>query len=127
MMLNIPYTLTFDEKFTPHIKDMGVDVPVATLSDGEQMRIDLVVLVALFKLLKRKYPSINILTIDESISSLDTLTSGAVLQFLTDFAEDYNLNCFIVSHTELLIDNFTEMIEVEKVNGFSQMTLTKLV
>ena len=127
LLLNFPYTLAFDDKFNPHIKDMGTEVQVETLSDGEQTRVDFVVLCALFKLLKRKYPSINILTIDESISTLDTVNSGAVLSFLCDFALENDLNCFIVSHTDLFIDNFNEMIEVEKVNGFSHITKTDLI
>lgn len=126
ILLNFPYTLEFDEKFNPHLKDMAQEVQVETLSDGEQTRVDLVVLCSLFKLLKRKYPSINILTIDESISTLDPMNSGAVLAMLTDFAMEHDLNCFIVSHTDLFMDNFQEMIEVEKVNGFSQLTKTEL-
>lgn len=126
ILLNFPYTLTFDEKFNPHLRDMAQDVQVETLSDGEQTRVDLVVLCSLFKLLKRKYPSINILTIDESISTLDPMNSGAVLAMLTDFAMEHDLNCFIVSHTDLFMDNFQEIIEVERVNGFSQFTKSEL-
>lgn len=127
IMLNFPYTLTFDEKFTPHIKDLGVDVQVETLSDGEMTRVDLVVLCSLFKLLKRKFPSINILTLDESVSTLDPVNSGSVLSFMSAFAMENDLNCFIVSHTDLYLENFDEIIEVEKVNGFSTITVNKTV
>lgn len=127
IMLNFPYTLTFDEKFSPHIKDLGVDVQVETLSDGEMTRVDLVVLCSLFKLLKRKFPSINILTLDESVSTLDPVNSGNVLAFMSAFAMENDLNCFIVSHTDLYLENFDEIIEVEKVNGFSSLTVNKTV
>lgn len=127
IMLNFPYTLTFDEKFTPHIKDLGVDVQVETLSDGEMTRVDLVVLCSLFKLLKRKFPSINILTLDESVSTLDPVNSGNVLAFMSAFAIENDLNCFIVSHTDLYLENFDEIIEVEKINGFSTLTVNKTV
>lgn len=127
IMLNFPYTLSFDEKFTPHIKDLGVDVQVETLSDGEMTRVDLVVLCSLFKLLKRKFPSINILTLDESVSTLDPVNSGSVLAFMSAFAMENDLNCFIVSHTDLYLENFDEIIEVEKVNGFSNITVNKTV
>lgn len=127
IMLNFPYTLSFDEKFTPHIKDLGVDVQVETLSDGEMTRVDLVVLCSLFKLLKRKFPSINILTLDESVSTLDPVNSGSVLAFMSAFAMENDLNCFIVSHTDLYLENFDEIIEVEKVNGFSNITVNKAV
>ena len=94
---------------------------VETLSDGEQTRIDLVVLLSLYKLLKRKYSSINLLTIDEVVSSLDVENSAKVMQFLKVFAEENNINVFIVSHTNLDLDEFDEVIEVEKTNGFSRI------
>ena len=94
---------------------------VETLSDGEQTRIDLVVLLSLYKLLKRKYSSINLLTIDEVVSSLDVENSAKVMQFLKVFAEENNINVFIVSHTNLDLDEFDEVIEVEKMNGFSRI------
>ena len=71
LQLNIPYILEFDNKFDPHIKDLGNELDPATLSDGEMARIDLTVFCSLFKLLKRRYPSINTFTLDEVISTLD--------------------------------------------------------
>lgn len=120
-MLSFPYTLEFDSKFDPHLKDLGTEVATETLSDGEMTRVDIVILCSLFKLLKRRYPSINILNLDETVSSLDSTTSGAVLDFLKKFASDNNLNTFIVSHTDLYLENFDEIIEVDKNNGFSFM------
>lgn len=122
IMLNFPYILEFDSQFDPHIKDLGKEISVETLSDGEMTRVDLVILCSLFKILKRKYPSINILSLDESVSTLDNVTSGAVLSFLNNFAMENNLNCFIVSHTELYLENFEKIFSVEKVNGFSTLT-----
>ena len=74
-LLNFPYQLEFDSKFQPILKDIGTVLPPETLSDGEMTRVDMVVLCSLFKLLKRKYPSINIFSIDELISFLDTENS----------------------------------------------------
>lgn len=82
IQLNIPYGLEFDSKFDPHLKDLGNELDPVTLSDGEMTRVDIVVLCSLFKLLKRRYPSINTFTLDEVISTLDNSNSGAVLEFL---------------------------------------------
>ena len=124
-LVNFPYQLEIDTKFEPHLKELGVELTPESLSDGEETRVDLVVLCSLFKLLKRRFPSINILSIDEVISTLDNETSGMVLDFLKHFAKDNNLSCFIVSHTDLYLDNFDKIISVTK-NGFSKIDVTEV-
>lgn len=123
-LLNFPYQLELDSKFEPHLKELGIELDPETLSDGEETRVDLVILCSLFKLLKRRFPTINILSIDEVISSLDNESSGLVLDFLKTFSKDNNLSCFIVSHTDLYLDNFDKIINVIK-NGFSRIEITK--
>lgn len=127
ILLNVPYGLEFDSKFDPHLKDLGTELDPTTLSDGEMTRVDIIVLCSLFKLLKRRYPSINTFTLDEVISTLDNSNSGAVLEFLKTFAKDNKLNCFVVSHTDLYLENFDEIIEVEKHNGFSRFSIIQTV
>ena len=121
-LLNFPYQLDIDSKFEPHLKELGDEIDPETLSDGEETRVDLVILCSLFKLLKRRFPTINILNIDEVISSLNTEASGLVLDFLKHFAKDNNLSIFIVSHTDLYLDNFDKIINVEK-RGFSKIDI----
>lgn len=122
-MLNFPYQVEIDSKFEPHLKELGIELSPESLSDGEETRVDLVILCSLYKLLKRRFPSINILSIDEVISSLDNETSGLVLEYLKNFAKDNNLSCFIVSHTDLYLDNFDKIINVTK-KGFSHIEIT---
>ena len=121
-LLNFPYQLDIDSKFEPHLKELGVELSPETLSDGEEARVDLVILCSLFKLLKRRFPTINSLSIDEVISSLDSESSGLVLEFLKEYAKENNLSCFIVSHTDLFLDNFDKIIEVNK-DGFSKINV----
>lgn len=123
-MLNFPYQLDIDSKFEPHLRELGVELAAETLSDGEETRVDLVILCSLFKLLKRRFPTINILSIDEVISSLDNESSGLVLDYLKRFAKENNLSCFIVSHTDLYLDNFDKIINVTK-NGFSRIEISE--
>ena len=125
-LVNFPYQLEIDTKFEPHLKELGVELTPESLSDGEETRVDLVVLCSLFKLLKRGFPSINILSIDEVLSSLDNETSGLVLDFLRHFSQENNLSCFIVSHTDLYLDNFNKIISVSK-DGFSKIEITKAI
>jgi DNA repair exonuclease SbcCD ATPase subunit len=125
-LMNFPYTLEFDSKFDPHLKDLGQEIPTETLSEGEGTRVNIVILCSLYKLLKRRYPEINILSVDEVVSVLDNWNSGIVLKFLKDFSLENNLNCFVVSHTDLEQDAFDEILEINK-NVFSsinKLTLT---
>lgn len=122
-MLNFPYQLEFDSKFDSSLKDMGLKVPVETLSDGEMTRVDIVVLCSLFKLLKMRYPSINIMSIDELVSFLDVNNSQILLKFLKVFATELKLNIFVVSHVNIDTEYFDRCIEVTRgVNGFSYIT-----
>ena len=113
-LLNFPYQLEFDSKFDPNLKDIGMPVPVDTLSDGEMTRVDIVVLCSLFKLLKRRYPNINILSIDELVSFLDVANSQILLKFLNNFAKSMNLNIFVVSHVNIDTECFDKCIEVTR-------------
>ena len=113
-LLNFPYQLEFDSKFDPNLKDIGMPVPVDTLSDGEMTRVDIVVLCSLFKLLKRRYPNINILSIDELVSFLDVANSQILLKFLNNFAKSMNLNIFVVSHVNIDSECFDKCIEVTR-------------
>lgn len=113
-LLNFPYKVEFDSKFDSHIMEMGIKVPVETLSDGEMTRVDLVVLCALFKLLKCRYPSVNILSIDELISFLDVENSQDLLRFLKEFADEMKLNIFVVSHVNIDTEYFDRCIEVSR-------------
>ena len=113
-LLNFPYQLEFDSKFDPNLKDIGMPVPVDTLSDGEMTRVDIVVLCSLFKLLKRRYPNINILSIDELVSFLDVANSQILLKFLNNFAKSMNLNIFVVSHVNIDTECFDKCTEVTR-------------
>ena len=75
---------------------------------------DIVVLCSLFKLLKRRYPNINILSIDELVSFLDVANSQILLKFLNNFAKSMNLNIFVVSHVNIDTECFDKCIEVTR-------------
>lgn len=120
--VEIPYSLSFDSKFEPTLSDLGEPIPVGTLSDGEMTRIDVVILCSLLKLLKRRFPSINVFSCDELLSSLDIDTAESVLRFLKNYAMEMKLNMFIVSHVSFSTDFFDRCIEVTRDHGFADIT-----
>ena len=124
LLLNFPYTLKFDNKLNAEVSDLGANVPIETLSEGEKTRLNICILTSFYKILQRKFTSLNILSLDETVSTLDSINSGALLMFLKAFADENNINCIVVSHTDLSLDEFDEVIEVEKKMGFSHITIS---
>ena len=124
LLLNFPYTLKFDNKLNAEVSDLGANVPIETLSEGEKTRLNICILTSFYKILQRKFTSLNILSLDETVSTLDSINSGALLMFLKAFADENNINCIVVSHTDLSLDEFDEVIEVEKKMGFSHVTIS---
>jgi DNA repair exonuclease SbcCD ATPase subunit len=51
------------------------------------------------------------------------MTSELLLSMLYAYAEEQALNIIVVSHTDLSLELFDEIIEVEKQNGFSKFEI----
>jgi DNA repair exonuclease SbcCD ATPase subunit len=122
-LLNFPYMLKFDSKLDATVTDMGQNVPIETLSEGEKTRLNVVIVLSLVKIIKKRMPSLNVMSFDETISTLDTMTSELLLSMLYAYAEEQALNIIVVSHTDLSLELFDEIIEVEKQNGFSKFEI----
>lgn len=120
--LGFPYTLEFDGNFDPHLESLGEPIDGETLSIGEHKKVDLTVLCAILKMLKRKYPQINLVCLDETVSSLDYESSTDIIMYLKEIAVSMGLNVFIVSHTQLEETLFDVRIFVSKNTGFSEIT-----
>ena len=120
--LGFPYSLEFDNDFNPHLEHLGEPIAVQSLSTGEHKKVDLTVLCSILKMIKRKYPQLNLVCLDETLSSLDYESSTDVIQHLQEIAQSMNLNIFIVSHTTLDENLFDYKIFIDKNSGFSDLT-----
>lgn len=120
--LSFPYSLEFDNDFNPHLEHLGEPIAVQSLSTGEHKKVDLTVLCSILKMIKRKYPQLNLVCLDETLSSLDYESSTDVIQHLQEIAQSMNLNIFIVSHTTLDENLFDYKIFIDKNSGFSDLT-----
>lgn len=121
--IHFPYQLEFDDNFDPHIRHMGQEVKSQNLSTGEHKKIDAAVVCALLIFLKRRYPQINLICLDETVSSLDYESSSNIISKLKEIAKEMNIHIFIVSHTQLNESLFNKKITVVKNSGFSEITL----
>lgn len=120
--LSFPYSLEFDNNFDPHLECLGEPIESQSLSTGEHKKVDLTVLCAILRMLKRKYPQINLVCLDETLSSLDYESSTDIITYLHEIASSMSLNIFIVSHTQLDENLFDVRIHIDKNSGFSDLT-----
>jgi len=124
--LHFPYTLVFNSDFEPDMEHLGIDIGVDTLSTGEKKRVDLAVLISIIRMLKRKYPGLNIFMLDEVLSSIDGDGIYDIIGLLSKIAKEMRMNIFVINHSPLPIEQFDFRIEINKNAGFSDLTVEKL-
>lgn len=121
--ISFPYTMDFDDMFDAHIYHMGEEIPHTTLSEGEGKKVDICVICAMIKLIKNKFPQLNVLCLDETLSSLDYKSSVNILTYLKNLAKELGINILVVSHTTLDESLFDHRIMISRdVDDFSIMT-----
>lgn len=119
--LSFPYSLEFDNNFNAHLEYLGSEISVNSLSTGEMKKVDLAVLISMIKIIKRKYPQINLICLDETVSSIDQESCLDIIKLLKDISNELSLNMLIVSHVQLPIEYFSKRIEVIKHLSFSDI------
>ena len=124
--LHFPYSLSFNSDFEPHLMQLGLEISVDTLSTGEKKRVDLAVLISIIRMLKRKYPSLNIFMLDEVLSSIDGDGIYDIIGLLQNISKEMNINIFIINHSPLPIEHFDFKIQISKNAGFSDLEVEEL-
>ena len=124
--VDFPYHVEFDSSFEPKITDIGDEVPIGTISAGEHKRVDVAILCVSLKLIKRNYPQLNTLYLDETLSSLDVQTADAILAYLNNLAKELNMTIVVVSHSQINSDSVSRNIVITKSGGFSEITIEEL-
>ena len=121
--MSLNFEVKLDETFTAEIKQLGSVIEHDSLSTGENRRINMAILISYLKLIRTKR-HINILFLDEVFSSVDIQGCNDILIMIKSFANDYNINIFVVHHAILNEEIFDRIIRVEK-NIFSQIIEVK--
>ncbi len=121
--LHLEYQVIFDDEFKASIYQMGIEIPVQTLSTGEMKKVDFVVLIAIMKLMKLKFSSINLLFLDELFSSVDPDGVTSILKVLQKNSREMGLNIFVINHAPMPHEIFDWKIDIKKTNSFSSMTI----
>ena len=125
--LGIDHKIVFNEDFDARISHFGVEVSADTLSTGEMKKIDFAVLLAVVRMMKIKFPYMNMLFLDELFSNIDASGQYHILKILRDVVKEYKLNIFVISHFPLSETEFDYTIKIEKTGGFSSFNVEKTI
>jgi DNA repair exonuclease SbcCD ATPase subunit len=115
----LPFEIRLDETFNAEIRHLGVPIEHDSLSTGENKLTNICILTAYLKLIRTKR-HVNILFLDEVFSSIDLENIQKILQLLKSFANEYNINIFVVHHAVLNQEMFDRILLIEK-NIFSSI------
>jgi DNA repair exonuclease SbcCD ATPase subunit len=124
--LGIEHRIIFNEDFDARITHFGMDVSPDTLSTGEMKKVDFAVLLAVIRMMKMKYPYMNMIFLDEIFSSIDGDGQYHILKILREIVKEYKMNIFVISHYPLSYTEFDYIVEIAKNNGFSSFDIQKI-
>lgn len=111
--MRLPFEVKLDETFSAEIKSLSSVIEHDSLSTGETKKINIAILIAYLKLIRTK-KHINILFLDEVFSSIDIEGIDSILTLLKSFANEYNINIFVVHHAILSQEMFDRIIQINK-------------
>lgn len=121
--MHLPFHIRFDEKFNCIINHLGEEINPMTLSTGERKKADFIVIIAIIKILKLRFPQLNLLFLDELLSSVDADGVHNILKILSQVIKESKLNTFVINHTVLPHELFDKKIQIYKENGFSKFEI----
>lgn len=111
--MNISFTVELDETFSATIEQFGQEIEHDSLSTGETKKINIALLIAYLKLIRTKN-MINVLFLDEVFSSIDVESIYDIISLIKSFANEYNINIFMVHHSMLQLESFDRVIRINK-------------
>lgn len=124
--MHLPYSVKFNDKFDCVINALGEEINPRSMSTGERKKADFIIIIALLKILKIRYPSLNILFLDEIFSSVDSAGVYEIVKILNEVSKENNLNTWVINHTELPTELFDKKVEAIKEGGFSKLIIENI-
>ena len=116
--VNFTLSESLEETIKSRYRD---DFSYASFSEGEKSRIDIALMLTWRSVAKLKNSvDTNLLVLDEIFdSSLDSTGTDELSFILRNFTNDLNL--FIISHREHMVEKFDRVLKFDKVKNFSKM------
>ncbi len=124
--MHLHFQIRFDEHFDCIINHLGEVINPSTLSTGEKKKADFVIIISIIKMLKLRFPQLNLLFLDEIFSSVDSDGVHSILKILNIVIKENNINAFVINHTVLPHELFDKKIEIYRENGFSKFIVESI-
>ena len=121
--MHLQFHIRFDEKFNCIINHLGEDINPMTLSTGERKKADFIIIIAIIKILKLRFPQLNLLFLDELLSSVDHDGVYNILKILNQVIKENKINTFVINHSVLPHEIFDKKLQIYRENGFSKFTI----
>ena len=121
--MHLPFQIRFDEKFNCIINHLGEEINPMTLSTGQRKKADFIIVIAIIKILKLRFPQINLLFLDELLSSVDHDGVYNILKILKQVITEHKINTFVINHTVLPHEIFDKKLQIYRENGFSKFAI----
>jgi exonuclease SbcC len=124
--MHLPFHIKFDEKFNCIINHLGEEINPMTLSTGERKKADFIIIIAIIKILKLRFPQLNLLFLDELLSSVDNDGVHNILKILSQVIKENKINTFVINHTVLPHEIFDKKVQIYRENGFSKFEIERI-
>ena len=124
--MHLPFHIRFDEKFNCIINHLGEEINPMTLSTGERKKADFIIIIAIIKILKLRFPQLNLLFLDELLSSVDADGVHNILKILSNVIKENNINTFVINHSVLPHEIFDKKLQIYRENGFSKIEIERI-
>ena len=124
--MHLQFHIRFDEKFNCIINHLGEDINPMTLSTGERKKADFIIIIAIIKILKLRFPQLNLLFLDELLSSVDHDGVYNILKILNQVIKENKINTFVINHSVLPHEIFDKKLQIYRENGFSKFTIENI-
>ena len=124
--MHLSFHIKFDEKFNCIINHLGEEINPMTLSTGERKKADFIVIIAIIKILKLRFPQLNLLFLDELLSSVDNDGVHNILKILSQVIKENKINTFFINHSVLPHEIFDKKIQIYRENGFSKLNIERI-
>jgi len=123
--LGLPYKVLFQEDMTVIVSQFKTEVNYASLSLGQQARVNIAFPFAFRDVLQKRFGVIPFCMLDEFLDTgLGNVGVQLAAKMVKEIAKENNLSIFIISHRDELGNLFDSKLTIELKNGFSTIVPT---
>lgn len=123
--LGLPHEVKFKNDLSVEITDLGRDLDFDNLSRGEQTRLSLGLSWSFRDVFESMNQPIDFIAVDEILDNgLDLMGLEASIKVLKHMQRARNKNILLISHKEELVGRVSNVLYVQKENGFTSFSTT---